>query len=205
MPRGSAGLGLALGLAVVLGACTGPGDPAFPTPPPTSPPPALPTIGPEGPGAGQCFPRAARTRGVPGNIPVPVPDVLQGPDDYAGPYEPLGQAPRRIEGRGFAYEVDSRVPLVVGFHVACLEAYGQEFDWRSIRAKGGDHLFSIRLQGRPQRVIVLVADNPEGPSTVVIFTDYVLEPLAPSPTPAPSPSASPEESPAESPSGSPGG
>jgi hypothetical protein len=172
---------------LLLVACVGtPGlDPTHaPTTPPPPPIPRFADLRSQ-----DCFPRSARTRGVPGFVPVPTTAGLQGPDDYAGPYVPLGPTEQRIAGRGFAYLVSSRGALVAGFYSACLEAYATEIEWKGpLPAGEDDALFRIPQPGRDD-VIVLIAEDPEGPTAVVIFTDYRISEV-PSPLPSPSPSAS---------------
>jgi hypothetical protein len=134
---------------------------------------------------------------MPGLIPVPPTARLQGPEDYAGPFQPIGTRARRIAGRGFEYEASSRVPLVAGFYAACLDTFATEIEWERLPAEEDDVLFTIPLQGRPRPIVVLIAHNPTGPTAVVTFVDYRLS-AAPSPDPSPTPS--PDESPGPTPS-----
>lgn len=161
-------------LLALLAACAGAPEPDARPTVTAPPPPPIPQFGAGGLATQDCFPRRARTRGVPGFVPVPAPVVLQGPDDYAGPYA----GGRRIAGRGFAYEVSSPVGLVAGFYSACLDAYATEIEWRALPAQEGDALFRIPQPGR-QAVVVLIADNPDGPTAVAIFTDYTLRAVPP--------------------------
>ncbi|MEX2458686.1 MAG: hypothetical protein WD770_06835 [Actinomycetota bacterium] len=188
--------GLLVLLASVAVACQAAPDPDPPSAAATSPPPPIPQFGPEAPTNAECFPESAGTRGVPGYVPVPATAVLQGPDQYAGPYEPVGTRPRRIAGRGFAYEVSSRVGLVAGFYGACLGTYATETEWTRLRAEDQHVLFRIPVRGRSPAVVLIAHDPEGGPTVVVIFTEYELT-AAPSPIPAPS---SATETPGPSPS-----
>lgn len=185
---------LLAGVVLLLAGCTGAiDDDPLPGPARRSPPPLLPSLG-SPPGTAECF-APGRPAGFPGLIPLPATAELQGPDAYAGPYAPVRTIPRRIEGRGFAYEVSSRVEIVAGFYAICLETYVTELDWRQIHAEGQDVIFRIPLQSRADPVVVLIADGPDGgPTVVVTFIEHEIVPVPtptqPSPT-APTPGVSP--------------
>jgi hypothetical protein len=178
-----------LAVLVTLTGCPGEPVPEPSQSPLGSPPAPIPSFASDPPQLGECFPRSARTQGMPGLIPVPPTARLQGPEEYAGPYQPIGTPARRIAGRGFEFEASSRVALVAGFYAACLDAFATEIEWRRHPAEQDDVLFTIPLQGRPRPVVVLIAANPSGPTAVVTFVDYRV---TPAPRPDPSPSQTPE-------------
>ena len=185
---------LGAALAAVLAACQGPGR-APPSPPRTSPPAAIPAFSAaEPPSRRDCFPPAARALGLPGFVPAPRGVPLQGPDAYAAPYRPRGQVPKRIEGEGFAFETSSRLGLVAGFYAACLDTYGDREHTR-LRADGSV-IFRVPLRQLPEPVVVVIADDPDGPTATVIFTEWELQPAAPPPSPSATVTGPPSPSPA---------